>query len=1215
MKSMDLLQHPVEEGTSLIEASAGTGKTQTIAGLVLRLLLDPVLNGRPLRIDQVLVLTYTEAATEELRDRIRTTIVQALQAFTTGRTDEPLLKGLMARHPERDIVRERLRLSLNCFDLAPIFTIHGFCQRALKDRAFESGSLFDTEVLTDPSVLMQEIADDFWRRRFYEASPLRLAVAAREGLSPASLLPLLLTSINHPRLRIISRSSDDEAVIGARLDQTFATIRQLWLAEGQRVRSHFGSGVSWGNQPYNDDRKMEPLYAALERLCSRPEILARDLAMLNKFCAASLQAAVTRRRTKKTPLAPTDPFFDICGDFVRNSADYAVAVRRAFLNYGRDELRGRKERQKVLTYDDLLTRLHEALRGLGGRSLMDELRRKYKAALIDEFQDTDPVQCEIFATIFQGRPASPAAEDALYLYLIGDPKQAIYGFRGADIFSYLKAKRNATHHFTLGENWRSDSSLVRAVNTIFGHDAQAFVFPGIDFEPVASRGKTDEVPLLLDGRKEPALQIWFCPREPGGGELQRNQINEQLPRAVASEISRLLAGPNKIGNRPLRPQDFAVLVMSHHQAKTVQEALSALNIPSVQHTQESVFATEEAAELLRVLSAIANPSFESGVRAGLATRLAGLSGLALHALQNDDTAWQHYLELHRQAFEEWSLRGFATMFRRWMVEMNVRPRLLASPGGERALTNLLHLGELLHQTALTEKLGPTALTKWLATRIAAHEVAADEYQLRLERDENAVQLVTVHKSKGLQYEIVFAPFSWREADQPRQSNDDPEVFFHDAVDGALVRDLGPEISEDHLQRATTEHLAEYVRLFYVALTRARHRCYVAWGAIKNSDVSAPAWIFHRHRGITAPSQPGTIPAWQLPLSELDDDTLRSDLMERACASTDADGRAAIAVADIPAPAGDLFQPIDESAQALAPRTFTGSIESDWRVTSFSWLTSEQRTRAESPDHDPDEFTRGEDSQGEGIFAFPRGSKAGTCIHKILEDFELQNPDTATLLNCIQKHFTAHGIGNEHAASLADAIHHTLSAPLAAGASFCLNEVPASSRRTELEFCFALNPIDRSVLTRMFSNLELPEWATGWPERVGRLSFSPTRGFLKGFIDLICEVDGRYYLIDWKSNWLGPELKNYHPNAIQREMVSKYYVLQYHLYTVALHRHLELRLPNYDFARHFGGVRYLFLRGINPTAPGHGIFSACPTAEQITLLARTLLAPPGTSLQQ
>jgi exodeoxyribonuclease V beta subunit len=215
-----------------------------------------------------------------------------------------------------------------------------------------------------------------------------------------------------------------------------------------------------------------------------------------------------------------------------------------------------------------------------------------------------------------------------------------------------------------------------------------------------------------------------------------------------------------------------------------------------------------------------------------------------------------------------------------------------------------------------------------------------------------------------------------------------------------------------------------------------------------------------------------------------------------------------------------------------------------------------------------------------------------------------------MIPCLKKHLAAHAIGEEHVMPLAQAIRHTLTVPLFPGASeSCLKEVPPSARRTELEFCFALNPIELSTLARVFAALGMPAWAARWPERIGRLSFNPTRGFLKGFIDLVCEVAGRYYLIDWKSNWLGPRLQDYHPAAIHREMVSKHYILQYHLYSVALHRHLELRLPGYDFARHFGGIRYLFLRGIDPAAPGYGIFAACPTPEQISVLARTLLASP------
>ncbi len=1236
MKPIVLLDSPILAGTNLIEASAGTGKTQTIAGLFLRLLLetDDAPPAAPIQVDQILVLTYTEAATEELRERIRTMLVRALHAFeqhAPGSDDaqfssalDPFLSGLVRRHAaRRSLVIERLRLSINCFDLAPIFTIHGFCQRALKDRAFESGSLFDAEVLSDQSTLMREVADDFWRRTFYHAGPLPLAMALANGLSADQFLPLLKSSLSHPGLRFIARTNDQPDAIAARLQKSFDAARQIWRADAEAIRACFGSSRKWGNQPYNDDRKMAPLLAGVDRLFAGTEVIPDDLSALRKFSASALQAAVTRARRREPEPVPQHEFFVRCDEIFRHGDDYAVALKRAFYQQAQTELQARKDQLKVLSYDDLLTRLRDALVSPGGAELGAELRRRYRAALIDEFQDTDPVQAEIFERIFipQFNPGGPDATGPHRLFFIGDPKQAIYGFRGADIFSYLHVAERAEHRFTLGENWRSDSGLVRAVNAFFSEAVHPFVFSEIGFEPVTPKGRADEKPLRLEGAKAPALQIWFCPRD-GTGEIPKGVAEEQLPRAVAAEISRLLAGPNRIGDRLLRPQDFAVLVMTHHQAQLVQDALGPLGIPSVQQTQESVFASSEAVELLRVLSAIAHPSFEAGVRAALATRLWGIDGTELHRLQHDEPGWQRHLECHRRYLEEWSSQGFAAMFRLWVAETGLRARLIANPEGERALTNLLHLGELLHHAAAAEKLGPVALTKWLATRVGSDEAATDEHQLRLERDENAVQIVTVHKSKGLQYEIVFAPFCWRETDpsQSRRGGEKPEILFHHWDTGELLRDLNPEPADAHVRQTAAERLAEGVRLLYVALTRARHRCYLAWGAFKNAGSSAPAWILHRARGHTEPpAAAGAMPYWELDLAATTDDELRADLEARAAASVDPDSpdrRPTIAITELPLAPGVPYQSSEEITSSLHCREFTRQIESDWRIASFSWMTAGQhlergpRTdQSEAPDRDPDDLAPAEPpAAATGIFAFPRGSRAGTCLHGIFEHFDLAERDAAELEKVVRRQLTLHGVDNVHTPGVVAAVQKTLAAPLDTpdATRFCLHDVRKESRQTELEFCFALRPLDPAQLNRIFAHVPLPSWAAGWPEQIGQLNFSPTRGFMKGFIDLVCEYNGRYHLIDWKSNWLGNDVRDYHPAAIQREMVARFYVLQYHLYAVALHRHLQLRLPGYQHEKHFGGVHYLFLRGIDPSAPGHGIFSDRPTAACLAQLTEALL---------
>ena len=470
---------------------------------------------------------------------------------------------------------------------------------------------------------------------------------------------------------------------------------------------------------------------------------------------------------------------------------------------------------------------------------------------------------------------------------------------------------------------------------------------------------------------------------------------------MAAEIARLLNGGTRLGPDRLTPRDIAVLVRKRDQARLMQEALRALRIPSVLHTEESVFASREARELARVLGALAQPASERLLRAALATDLMGVDGSTLEELCRNEAGWLARSERFHAGHERWRHRGFMPMFREWLQEENVRPRLLAFADGERRLTNLLHLAEALHQAALERRLGASELTRWLHERIAASDQAAEEHQLRLERDDQAVRLVTIHKSKGLEYPVVFCPFSWDSSSLRRGL--DEEVLFHSPLASAgreagaseFFRDLGSENIAEHRSLAFRERLAENLRLLYVALTRARNRCYLVWGGFKDAGSSAPAWLFHRPAKVNGDLK-GILDAH---FKSLDDAALRRDLERLVVNSSDDDGLPAVLLTDIPQPQPEPCRPATEAAPELRPREFSGAIDRHWRISSFSTLTA--GARDERPDYDPAAATKPEASpasEGEpaGIFAFPRGTAPGTCLHKIFEELDFTLADSAAL---------------------------------------------------------------------------------------------------------------------------------------------------------------------------------------------------------------------------
>jgi len=1068
MNRFDLLQTPLA-GRNLIEASAGTGKTFTIAGVYLRLVLE-----LRLPVSGILVVTFTEAATKELRERIRKRLKEAESAFEQGGSDDPLLAGLLCSFPDHAAPRRLLATAVRSFDEAAIFTIHGFCQRMLQENPFESGSLCNTELLTDQSSILGEIAQDYWRINCYGATLERVEAANAAGIFPSSLLSMA------------------------------------------------------------------------RRVCGDP------------FASV-------------IPDAPGEP-----GD----TADWLMGLKRGFFDYLAGELPGRKRLKNVRSFDDLLLDLHQAL-ARPGSTLPGLIRERYQAALIDEFQDTDPTQFAIFDTIF------PAAHQAPF-FLIGDPKQAIYSFRGADIFAYMGAAKATQECHTLLENWRSEPSLIHGVNTLFSSHDCPFCFEEIPFSPVDAAPREREL-LTEEGTGAAPLKLWFAPRREPGKPINKGDAWELLPETVATEVSRLLrdgaGGKLKIGARKVQPGDIAVLVRANRQARLMQRALTRRGIPSVLCSAGNLFDSFEAGELLTVLSAVAEPGHEALLRGALATDLAGVSGAELARLMENEREWEQVLEEFRGYHELWGASGCLAMTLRFLERRRVRGRLLSAPLGERRLTNLLHLVETIHQAQIQGHLGMEGVIAWLACRIA-EEPKREEHEIRLETDEAAVQLVTIHKSKGLEYPIVFLPFCWAEFAGKEQT-----ALFHDA-NGRAVLDIGSAELPEHQLLARRENLAESLRLLYVALTRGKHRSYLVWGAFKDAGDSALHYLLHPDAEVVN---------GQLSLSDAE---LLEDLGRLVRAS---DG----AIELLPIPGVDLLPFLPDAVEnpGFDFRRFRGTIARDWRVASFTSLSTRQHYAAELPDRDEGSCSEPADPAGgepSGIFAFPRGAKAGIFLHEIFERLDFTAPPEllAPLVTDLLK---SHGFEAQWCGAVCSMVRSVLRTPLGEE-RFILEGIGLERRSTELEFFFPLARLTSDGLREAVARCSGEAFPVDMAGLFSRLSFIPVQGMLRGFMDLVVEHAGRYYILDWKSNHLGNRVDDYDLPGMRREMEGSLYPLQYLLYTVALDNYLRLRIPGYDYEQHFGGIFYIFLRGVD--GKGNGIFADRPSKRFVEELSAALLGREG-----
>ncbi|MGI8890237.1 MAG: exodeoxyribonuclease V subunit beta [Chthoniobacterales bacterium] len=1118
--AFSLLETEIGAGPLLIEASAGTGKTYTIAGLVLRLLLERA----GLTIAQILVTTFTELATAELRGRIRDLLRDALLAFESGQSEDPLLAAVLEKYPEHQSAVVRLKDALAHFDEAPIYTIHGFCQRVLAEQAFETGTLFDAELVTDERDLLREVTWDFWRRNFYVTDSVAGLLGVQGRITPNKLLKDLEELVKNPMLTVLPKDFPSSTEAAEKMAQALGEVRAGWPPCAADVRAFFAN-PAWAKGDHKDAARLAVVLEDLEQVASNKTATARQ------FDSIELLATdvMVGRGLRKGSSLPENPIFALCQRFVDRADDFCTALRVEFHAWAPGELRRRKQAQNVLAFEDLLTQLDDALQGPDGEVLAESIRQEYRVALVDEFQDTDPVQYSIFERVYQGSEATVA--------FIGDPKQAIYSFRGADVFTYLNAARTTARQFTLGTNWRSESGLVRAVNAIFDR-SDSFHLEEIKFKPAEPSPRADQAPLLLPGKTEAPFHIWT------------SSAKDDLAGSTASEIVRLLGREATIGGTKLEPGHVAVLTNTNAQAMEVQKALRDRRVPSVLYSSANVFTSREAHEMRDVLAAVAQVGNEKLVRAALCTDALGFTGNQIDALSRDEVAWEKDLSHFQEHHNVWRERGFVQMLRHLAVAHGVRQRLLGYPDGERRLTNFLHLSELMHAACAEHRLGMHGTLKWLAEQMQTGNTAPrEECELRLESDEKAVRIITVHKSKGLEFDVTFCPFVGTNA-ITRQTFHDPAKNYR------LTLDLSGDKKRKPLQEQ--EALAESLRLLYVAVTRARHRCTMVWPAKAKREKSATAFLLGR----------GEQPA----IDAVD-----------------------IAIEKTPAPNDHVFHPENTAAPLLLARQFTGSIDRSWGIASFTRLVSGRAADARDEGLLLELATATEEiPEATGIHAFRRGTTAGTCLHEILEKVDFADLNGAR--EVVARQLRAYGIDgfdeivNENVRELA-------ALPLAARSErFALREVPNEARIAELEFVFPITHLTNAKLAEAFALRELPL-------ALERLQFSPVNGFMNGFIDLTFERQGRFYFADWKSNWLGPNTASYRPAAIAAELQRNLYSLQLCLYSVALHRFLRARKADYDFDRHFGGAFYVFLRGIDPAQPENGVYFERPSRAFLEKLDR------------
>ena len=1109
---------PLPSGVTVLEASAGTGKTYTIAALTARYVAE----GTPL--DRLLLITFTRMATGELRDRVRERLVgceQALSGILAGASDtyaDPVVTLLASGSPDDlRVRRDRLARAVADFDAATIATTHGFCQEVLAELGTVGDLDRETAFVEDVSELLEQALDDLYVRRFH-----RRGGVGGVPIKRAEALKIARAAVDNP------------------------------MAE------------------------LEP----------------RD--------------------------EPTDS---------------TAAMRYRLARAVREELEQRKRRLAIMTYDDLLTRLNDTLAGPSGPDARARLSSRFDVVLVDEFQDTDPIQWQILDRAF--------AAGGVTLVLVADPKQAIYAFRGADVYAYLEAAKIAQSRATLRVNRRADQTLIDAYDALFagaklGHEGIAY--RQVRATPAHHAPRLNGAPsdaalrVRVVLRKEPTIDLTY------NGFAATDSAREHIARDLAADVVGLLSSGATIEHRrpdgtpgrhePICPRHIAVLVRTHATADLVREELDAANVPAVINGAGSVFTTRSARDWLALLEAIERPA--SPVRARTAALTPFLGWRAERIAIAREEEWE---EVHRR-LHRWSRilrdRGVAALLEAITVGEDLAARVLSCGDGERRLTDLRHLAQLLHRAASAERLGVTALRGWLAERVADadRDEGEEERARRLESDAEAVQVLTIHRSKGLEFPVVYCPFLW----DPTWIRSKEPVAFHDPVTGYKhTVDVGLEgrTFKRHSDQYVIEQRGEDLRLAYVALTRAKHQAVIWWAGTRYSCNSPLA------RLLFAKDADGVVRAFGD--STPTDATVVERFRELAA---QAPGRISVERSTLGMPAA-WSPPVDAPAELEAAR-FDRRLDLWWRRTSYSDITAEAHDPlvASEPERpvlsdEPETPTpvvvggvvaRPELERESPLGAAPVGVDFGTFVHTVLEATDFAAPDLdAELAERVADAQSRRALELGEPDRVVQGLRAAIETPLGpVVGGIRLRDVARANRLDELEFELPLAGGDaptgrltlHAIAAALREHLPAGDPIAGYAARLEDPALrSHVRGFLTGSIDLVIRLDGpRFAIVDYKTNWLGPAgepltLAHYQPEALAAEMSRAHYGLQALLYTVALHRYLRWRMPGYEPGHHLAGVLYLFLRGMAGERDA-GVFAWRPPGSLVESLSDVLDGSTG-----
>lgn len=1125
------LQEVKFQGHHLVEAAAGTGKTYSITALYVRALIE-----KQLLPSQILVLTFTNDATAELQLRIRNRIKELIHVAEAGESSDEFVNAYTSGLSQSQI--KHLKMCLFFFDEAAISTIHGFCQKILSENHldFKISSKFNVKTNIHPLIL--EEVDLFWEHYFFKSKPNNdfeawclhhLNVTFK---SPDHLLKSIHPIIVKSEVEIIPNeySMDKFEKIFDKARITYLSIRQYFNSEKDAFHTFFYSNALNKSSYRNKDQILSDFEEWVNQNHACP-ITYEKLKFLGSFTLT--------KYTKKKYSAPNFTFANLVDDYnewYNQLKGIELAFKCLAINKIRWNIQELKKKRGIVGYDDLVLRVKEAL--TTSTVLCKKLANKFPIAFIDEFQDTDHIQYSIFKSIYK-------AEDDTCLIMIGDPKQAIYRFRGADIYTYLAVRKSipSKNRYSLLYNYRTSKNLLNGINAFFNGTSNPFITEELQFTPAKfPDANTDHVVCKKSNEEAPLKLIEFK-----SSDRSIEHIKNEIAKSVAFECLKLLHSELHINDKPLQESDIKILVDTHKNAQLIQSTLSAQGLRSIIQTKSTVYSSELANQLYKLLYALCYPKVNGYINASLMTNFFNVDAVQLLEQMDDHKQWDKRQSSFINLNIQWTNEGLNSVFRVLEYEFNILEELSKSNHPERLITDYKHLKELLLNAERKHNLSKFGVLRHFSLKKQKKgDEPLDEEIIRLESEEQLIQIVTHHASKGLEYSITFCPFLWnlthkKQSIVTKSSGLSQSVYLDVKSKEYLEYEI---INEDDIK-------AEKIRLVYVALTRAKSMCYIYHNKgeqLGGNGFNAIQYLMDQN-------------------DELESLSSNSSIIE---------------VKDIVVNDPN-YAPIKNKERTpirneIKTKDFERKDLNDFnRWYSFSSLTHKKN---ENYNSDTWGFDFDEDSREKNAhllanvdnFSLPKGKNTGNLLHNIFEHIDFTNEHS--IQEALKEQFKQLAYDEKWKPSVHKIILHSINHTLIEQIS--LSRIKNADRLDEMEFNFPLCNLNTTKLGEILN--------TTLTESKDRLT-----GFMKGFIDLIFRLDGKYYILDYKSNHLGDTFESYSNEKLSKEMTYSRYHIQYHIYLIAFLRYIRLKHPDFDYEKNFGGVIYLFVRGVNPKIPSSGVF--------------------------